>query len=76
MKYAVDKIEGETIVLENIENNEIINIQASILPDASEGDVVIYENNVYRLDKDETEKRLASIKERMNKLRSEDEWDH
>ena len=73
MKYAVDKIEGETIVLENIENNEIINIQASILPDASEGDVVIYENNVYRLDKDETEKRLASIKERMNKLRSEDE---
>ena len=73
MKYAVDRIEGETIVLENIENNEIVNIQASILPDASEGDVVIYENNVYRLDKDETEKRLDSIKERMNKLRSEDE---
>lgn len=73
MKYAVDRIEGKFIVLENIETNEIINIPASSLPEVKEGDIVIYENNTYRIDQKETESRLNSIKERMNKLRGDDE---
>lgn len=74
MKYAVDRIEGELVVLENIETNEIINIPLSTIPMVKERDIVVFENGIYRIDDESIkEERLNSIKERMNNLRGDEE---
>lgn len=76
MKYAVDRIEGNIIVLENIETSEKIEISTIEGMDAKEGDILIYENNTYRKDDTIKEERLNTIKEKMDKLRSDEEWNH
>ena len=44
MKYTLDRFEADFAVL--IDNNgKIINIPASYIVDAKEGDTVVYENN-------------------------------
>ncbi len=73
MKYAVDRIEGNIIVLENIETSEKIEISTIEGMDAKEGDILIYENNTYRKDDTIKEERLNTIKEKMDKLRSDEE---
>lgn len=72
MKYAVDRIEGNIIILENIETSEKIEISTIEGMDAKEGDILIYENNTYRKDDTIKEERLNTIKEKMNKLRSDE----
>ena len=76
MKYAVDRIEGNIIVLENIETSEKIEISTIEGMDAKEGDILIYENNTYRKDDTIKEERLNKKKEKMDKLRSDEEWNH
>lgn len=76
MKYAVDRIEGNIIILENIETSEKIEISTIEGMDAKEGDILIYENNTYRKDDTIKEERLNTIKEKMDKLRSDEEWNH
>lgn len=72
MKYAVDRIEGNIIILENIETSEKIELPTIEGMDAKEGDILIYENNTYRKDDTIKEERLNTIKEKMNKLRSDE----
>lgn len=74
MKYAIDRIEGDIIILENLENNQKIEIPLSLIEGAKEGDIIIYENGKYRKDEASYEERLAAIKDRMNSLRSDEEW--
>lgn len=76
MKYAVDRIEGNIIILENIETSEKIELPTIEGMDAKEGDILIYENNTYRKDDTIKEERLNTIKEKMNKLRSDEWWNH
>ena len=76
MKYAVDRIEGNIIILENIETSEKIELPTIEGMDAKEGDILIYENNTYRKDDTIKEERLNTIKEKMDKLRSDEEWNH
>lgn len=73
MKYAVDRIEGNIIILENIETSEKIELPIIEGMDAKEGDILIYENNTYRKDDTIKEERLNTIKEKMDKLRSDEE---
>ena len=49
MKYSIDRIENDIAVSENIDTNEIIEIEKSLLPEnIKESNIVIYENNKYK----------------------------
>lgn len=73
MKFAIDKIEDNIVVLENIETGEIINEEIANLPsDIKEKDILRLENNQYALDILGKEDRIKRIMEKMNKLRQED----
>ncbi len=74
MKYAVDRIEDDIIVLENLDNNKIENISKDVLPNVKEGDIVILENGIYRVDTEEGKKRRKTIKTKMDRLRSDEWW--
>lgn len=73
MKFAVDKIEDNIIVLENIETGELIEEKLINLPsDIKEKDILRLENGLYVLDVLSKEERIKRIMEKMNKLRQED----
>lgn len=67
MKYTLDRFEADFAVL--IDNNgKIINIPASYITDAKEGDTVVLENDKYSVDKQDTENRKEHINNLKNKL--------
>ena len=67
MKYTLDRFEADFAVL--IDNNgKIINIPASYITDAKEGDTVVFENNKYTVDKQDTKNRKEHINNLKNKL--------
>lgn len=73
MKFVIDKIEDNIVVLENIETGEIINEEKNNLPiDVKEKDVLKLENNIYVLDILTKEERIKRIMEKMNFLRQRD----
>ncbi len=61
-KLTVDRIEGGKVVLEN-EDGKTAPVDSFLLPEVSEGDILEISVN-----HDETEKRQASARERMNRL--------
>ncbi len=70
MKYAVDRIENDIVVLENIENNKIINVELSRMPrKVKEGDILVFKDNCYALDNNEKKIRLNRIREKMQRLK-------
>ena len=71
MRYTVDRIYDDYVVLENQENYEMIDIERKLLPiDIKEGSILVFDNNTYYIDEIfEQEKRL-SILEKFNKLRN------
>lgn len=72
MKYAVDRIENDIVVLENIKNKEIINVRLELLPkNLKEGDVLKFNNNKYFLDNNEKQARLNRIREKMEILKED-----
>ena len=66
-RYIIDRFEGDYAVLEK-EEGGTIDVLKSDLPDADEGDVIIFENGFYRADKEETLRRQELIAEKMRKL--------
>ncbi len=68
-KYAVDRIEGEFAVLENLETKEIKLVELLLLPVVKEKDVLVYIDNLYQIDDKERRKRLRIIKEKLDKLK-------
>ena len=73
MKFAVDKIENDIVVLENLSDNSIIEVPLILIPNVKEKDIIMYEKNTFKFDLEEKEKRELSIKERMAKLKAKDE---
>ena len=70
MKYSIDKIENDIAVLENIDTNEIIEIEISLLPEnIKESNIVIYENNKYKLDQETEYSRKKDLLSRFSKLK-------
>lgn len=70
MKYVVDRIEEDIVVLENIETNEIREESIKILPDnVKEGSVLLYDNNLYILDNDEEKIRRERIQNKLERLK-------
>jgi len=69
MKYSIDRIENSLAVLQNIETLELIDVEIDKLPnDVTEGDILLYNDGEYTLDKDTTAKRKENIKKRFNDL--------
>lgn len=70
MKYAIDRIENNIAILENIETKEKINISISLLPsNIKEGNILLYKDNIYILDETEEETRRTRIMDKFNKLK-------
>lgn len=73
MKYAVDRIEDNIVVIENLETREIQEIDKESLPEnIKEGSILVLDNNEYKLDLNEEELRRKRIQERFNRLRRKD----
>lgn len=71
MKFAVDKIEGNVVVLEDIVSSEIkeINIdELSFKPE--ENDILYFNGTNYVKDELTKDERIRRIKEKMLRLRS------
>lgn len=70
MKYAVDRVEENIAVCQNLDTNEIIEIDLKLLPKRiKDGTILIYEDNKYKIDKKEEEKRKLAILEKFNRLK-------
>lgn len=70
-KYAVDRIEGNIIVLESITDGHKVQINTIDGLNIEEGDILIYENGEYHKDMELKDQRMKSIEERMKRLRDE-----
>ena len=70
MKYTVDRIENDIVVLETYDTLEMINIKKDLLPpNIHEGSILYYENNEYTIDKQEELERRKKIEERFKQLK-------
>ena len=69
-KYAVDRIEGEFAVLQNLDTKEIKLVELLLLPVVKEKDILVYQNDLYMIDDEERRKRLENIRERLDKIKS------
>ena len=70
MKYAIDRIENNIAILENLDTKEIIEIDINVLPEGSkESSIITIIDNEYKLDAQEEQERKTSLLNRFNKLR-------
>lgn len=70
MKYVVEKIEEGIVVLESLEDRIKKEVQISELPEnIKEGNVLIYENEVYTKDEELEQQRRETIKNKFDMLR-------
>lgn len=70
MKYAVDKIENNIVLLESLEDKSKKEVLLTELPkNIREGTILTYENEIYTKDEVLEQQRRTSIKNRFNMLR-------
>lgn len=68
MRYIIDRFEGKFAVLE-AENCEFTDIERARLPrDVAEGDVLLHEAGLWRVDTQETAARRASTRAKLESL--------
>lgn len=70
MKYVVDRIENEIVILESLETQLKKEVLLSELPEEiKEGNILVYENELYTIDLEEEQKRRQTIKNKFDMLR-------
>ncbi len=70
IKYAVDEIIDNIVILENIETYEKMEIVRESIPfPIQEGNILCLHNNHYSLDLEEEQKRRQLLREKLNQLR-------
>lgn len=70
MKYVVDRIENEIVILESLETQLKKEVLLSELPEKiKEGNILVYENELYTIDLEEEQKRRQTIKSKFDMLR-------
>ncbi len=70
MKYAVDRIEEDIVVLENIKTNELLEVNVKDLPkDIHEGSILVKEDDKFIIDLDTEKERRESLRERLERLK-------
>ncbi|KNF09964.1 protein of unknown function DUF3006 [Gottschalkia purinilytica] len=68
MKGIIDRFEGDLAIVE-LENDKMININIKKLPsEAKEGSVIIIEDEIITIDKEETKKREEHIKKLLDDI--------
>ena len=73
MKWSVDKIENDIVLLENILTGDKKEVDILLLPSSiHEGSILRYDNNTYSMDLSEEEKRRQEILFRFKNLRNKD----
>ena len=73
MKYVIDRIEEDIVVLENLETKEITNINIKELDfKVREGNILSKEDNKYILDLNTEKLRKEKLRNRFNKLKKRD----
>ncbi len=73
MKYAVDKVEDDIVLLENIINGEKIMVKKECFSfPVKETDIVIKKDGAYLKDDKEKEDRIKMIKAKMEALRKKE----
>ena len=71
MKYAVDSIVDDIAVLEDLVTKEKKEVNLSILPEEiQEGNILVYENYEYYLDKQYEAVRRESLEEKLERLKA------
>ena len=71
MKYIVDRIEENIVICENQETKKIEEFEKiNFSEEIKDGDVVILENNKFKIDRKETDKRKEEINDLMKKLKN------
>ena len=71
MKYAIDQIIDNIATLENIETGEKIELNINSLPNPlAEGTILVYQNQTFKIDKQEEITRRNIIAERFKKLQN------
>lgn len=69
-RYAVDRIEGDIIVLEELESRQLQMLSKSMIDfDVMEGDIITNKDGIYFNDKKAKEERLEQIKIKFNRVR-------
>lgn len=68
--YAVDKIEGKVVVLEELETKEKKEVPLDNLSQVKEGNIVIFNGTNYRIDKELEEKRKEEMKSKLERLKN------
>ena len=69
MKFTVDRIEGEYAILENIETGEKREELLTFLPIVKEKDILVFEDNLYKKDDVERQRRMEEIREKLERLK-------
>ena len=73
MKWAIDKIENNLALLENIETGEKKEVPTFLLPiNTKEGSLLLEKENTYIICLSDEEKRRKEIEERFKRLRSKE----
>lgn len=68
MKYTIDRI-GETIVICEDENGDMVKVQALELPEGvREGDILTKADGTWTLEREETERRRQRIRDKLKGL--------
>ena len=68
MKYTVERVEDNVVVLEN-ENGTFVEVSSGLLPEnITSGNILLFENNSYRLIATADEERQKRIMEKYQKL--------
>ena len=73
MKFAVDRIENDIVILENIDDCMITQVNVNEFGfNIKEKDIVCFDGNKYYLDELTKEERLKRIREKMKRLKNND----
>lgn len=71
MKYSVDEIIDEIIKLEDLETRDIAYLDKKDLDfDIRENDILVFKNNKYYKDDNLKEKRIDTLKEKLERLKN------
>ena len=71
MKYAVDRVEKNIVVLQHLKTKEIKEINKKELDfKVNDSDILIYKDDKYYKDEKSKEDRLNALKEKLNRVKN------
>lgn len=70
MKYAVDKIENNIALIEELSTKEKKEVSVSLLPSSiNEGSILIFQDGAYIIDKNTEKERRNKLQDKFNRLK-------